>query len=280
LKDAEFISENGLPREMIDINVRSDYSKLKTIIYTNKKLNGNFKTLQTLIGGESISISNLVQDFSALNIEKENNFKSFMFYLGLVTIRDRGFDLNLKIPNETVKRIDIDFLKDALEIERVFEIDISQLERELKAFALYGDLQIYKYLAKIIKESTGIRDYIYNEQTVKSMYLAYLSLTPYYVIKSEEEMNKGFCDIFLKPLNPYVKYIGLVEFKYIKRGKKTPTKKQIDTLVSEAQKQLIDYEKDEIVTSYLKDGLKIQKVVIVFWGWEMVYCEINDKGSE
>ena len=276
----EFISENSLPREMIDINVRSDYSNLKTIIYTNKKLNGNFKTLQTLIGGESISISNLVQDFSALNIEKENNFKSFMFYLGLVTIRDRGFDLNLKIPNETVKRIDIDFLKDALEIERVFEIDISQLERELKAFALYGDLQIYKYLAKIIKESTGIRDYIYNEQTVKSMYLAYLSLTPYYVIKSEEEMNKGFCDIFLKPLNPYVKYIGLVEFKYIKRGKKTPTKKQIDTLVSEAQKQLIDYEKDEIVTTYLKDGLKIQKVVIVFWGWEMVYCEINDKGSE
>ncbi len=271
----EFISENSLPREMIDINVRSDYSKLKTIIYTNRKLNGNFKTLQTLIGGESISISNLVQDFSALNIEKENNFKSFMFYLGLVTIKDRGFDLNLKIPNETVKRIDIDFLKNALEIERVFEIDISQLERELKAFALYGDLQIYKYLAKIIKESTGIRDYIYNEQTVKSMYLAYLSLTPYYIIKSEEEMNKGFCDIFLKPLNPYVEYIGLVEFKYIKKSKKSPTQKQIDTLVSEAQKQLIDYEKDEIVTSYLKDGLKIQKVVIVFWGWEMVYCEVG-----
>ena len=272
----EFISENSLPREMIDINVRSDYSKLKTVIYTNKQLNGNFKTLQTLIGGESISISNLVQDFSALNIEKENNFKSFMFYLGLVTIRDRDFDLNLKIPNETVKRIDIDFLKDALEIERVFEIDISQLERELKAFALYGDLQIYKYLAKIIKESTGIRDYIYNEQTVKSMYLAYLSLTPYYVIKSEEEMNKGFCDIFLKPLNPYVKYVGLVEFKYIKRGKKPPTQKEIDTLILEAQKQLIDYEKDEIVTNYIKDGLKIQKVVIVFWGWEMVYCEVGN----
>jgi len=273
----EFISEKGLPREMIDINVRSDYSKLKSIIYTNKKLNGNFATLQTLIGGDSISISNLVQDFSALNIEKENNFKSFMFYLGLVTIKDRGFDLNLKIPNETVKRIDIDFLKDALEIEKVFEINISEIERNLKAFALYGDLQIYKYLAEIIKQSTGIRDYIYNEQTVKSMYIAYLSLTPYFVVKSEAEMNKGFSDIFLKPLNPYVEYIGLVEFKYIKRGTKAPTKKKISTLVADAQKQLLDYEKDEIVTTYLKDGLKLQKVVIVFWGWEMVYCEIMDK---
>ena len=269
-----YISENELPTEMIDINVRSDYSKLKSIIYTNKKLNGNFRTLQTLIGGESISISNLVQDFSALNLAKENNFKSFMFYLGLVTIKDRDFDLNLKIPNETVKRIDIDFLKNALELEKVFEIDISQLEREFKKFALEGKLDVFKYLAKLIKESTGIRDYIYNEQTVKSMYLAYLSLTPYFIIKSEEELNKGFCDIFLKPLNPYIKYIGLVEFKYIKKSQKA-TKNKIATLVQEAKEQLLEYEQDELVTNYLKEGLLMQKIVIVFWGWEMVYCEVE-----
>jgi len=268
-----FIAHHQLPREMIDINVRSDYSKLKSIIYTNKKLNGNFKTLQTLIGGESISVSNLVQDFSALNIDKENNFKSFMFYLGLITIKDRVFDLNLKIPNETVKRIDIDFLKDALEIEKVFEINISQIERDLKNFALEGSLQIFRYIANLIKESTGIRDYIYSEQTVKSMYLAYLSLTPYYIIKSEKEMNKGFADILLKPFNPYVEYIGLLEFKYIKKGKKKPSQKKINTLVAEAKKQLLDYEKDEIVTTYLEKGLKLQKVIIIFWGWKMVYCE-------
>jgi hypothetical protein len=106
----KFIAHYKLPREMIDINVRSDYSRLRSIIYTNKKLNGNFQTLQTLIAGESIPISNLVQDFSALNLHQEDNFKSFMFYLGLVTIKDRALRLNLKIPNETGKRIDIDFL--------------------------------------------------------------------------------------------------------------------------------------------------------------------------
>jgi len=197
-----------------------------------------------------------------------------MFYLGLVTIKDRKLKLNLKIPNETVKRIDIDFLSEALEIEKIFEINISKLSDYLAEFALHGDIEVFKYLAEIIKQSTGIRDYIYNEQTVKSMYLAYLSLTPYFVVKSELEMNKGFADIFLKPLNPYVEYIGLVEFKYIKRGTKAPTQKQINTQVAEAQKQLLDYEKDEIVINYLKDGLKLQKVVIVYWGWEMVYCEV------
>jgi len=124
----------------------------------------------------------------------------------------------------------------------------------------------------MIKENTGIRDYIQTEQTVKSMYLAYLSLTPYYIIKSEEELNKGFADIFLKPFNPYIKYIGLVEFKFIKRGQ-TATQKDIDSLVKDAQSQLDEYKNDELVQSYLKNGLKLQMVVIVFWGWEMVYCK-------
>ncbi len=267
-----FLPLHKPPREMIDINVRSDYSKLRSIIYTNKKLNGNFKTMQTLIGGESIAISNLVQDFSALDLIQENNFKSLLFYLGLVTIKDRDLDLNLYIPNETIKRIGIEFLKSALELEKVFTINISKLEEEFKKFALQGEINIFKYLATQIKENTGIRDYIYTEQTVKSMYLAYLSLTPYYVVKNEEELNKGFADILLKPLNPYVKYVGLVEFKYIKRGD-TPTTKLIETLVIDAQKQLDDYEQDELVTEFIDRGLKLQKVIIVFWGWEMVYCE-------
>ncbi len=276
----KFLPLHKPPREMIDINVRSDYSKLRSIIYTNKKLNGNFKTMQTLIGGEHISIGNLVQDFTALDLSQENNFKSLLFYLGLVTIKDRDLDLNLNIPNETVKRIDIEFLKSALEVEKVFSINISRLEEEFKKFALKGELNIFEYIAIQIKENTGIRDYIYSEQTVKSMYLAYLSLTPYYIIKSEEELNKGFADILLKPLNPYVEYVGLVEFKYIKRGENPPSSKAINILVKKAQEQLADYEQDELVTTFTNKGLKLQKVVIVFYGWEMVYCQKSTLGEK
>ncbi len=61
--------------------------------------------------------------------------------------------------------------------------------------------------------------------------------------KGEAEMNEGFCDIFLKPLNPFVEYIGLVEFKYIKRGD-NPSDDEINRLASEAKNQLLEYEKD------------------------------------
>ena len=263
---------NELPDEMIDINVRSDYSKLRNIIYTNKKLNGNFETLQTLIAGDSVSVTNLVQDFSALNLEKTNNFKSLMFYLGLITINKRELNLSLKIPNETVKRIDIDFLRDTLALEKMFKLNTDKLEEYLKTFALEGSLQIFIYLADMIKENTGIRDYIYKEQSVKSMYIAYLSLTPYYVVKSELELNKGFVDILIKPFNPYVKFVGLLEFKYIKLNDKAD-KKTIAKLKLEAIDQLNKYENDSLVTEYTNQGLGLKKVVLIFHGWKMLVCE-------
>ncbi|MEA1955440.1 MAG: AAA family ATPase [Campylobacterota bacterium] len=268
----KYQKNNKLPKEMIDINVRSDYSKLRNIVYTNKKLNGNFETLQTLIAGDSVSVSNLVQDFSALNLEKSNNFKSLMFYLGLVTIQSRELDLNLKIPNETVKRIDIDFLRDTLSLEKVFKLNTDKLEEYLKIFALNGNLKIFTYLADMIKENTGIRDYIYKEQSVKSMYIAYLSLSPYYIIKSELELNKGFVDILIKPFNPYVKFVGLLEFKYINRTDKAD-KKTIEKLKQEAIDQLNKYENDSLITDHTDKGLGLKKVVLIFHGWEMLVCE-------
>ncbi len=65
----------------------------------------------------------------------------------------------------------------------------------------------------------------------------------------------------------------MVEFKFIKREKKRPTKTKIDKLVQDAKEQLDTYQKDDLVEDYLKDGLELQKVIIVFWGWEMVYCK-------
>jgi hypothetical protein len=70
-----------------------------------------------------------------------------------------------------------------------------------------------------------------------------------------------------------VEYEGLVEFKYIKRDKTPPSQQKIDTLLVEAKEQLNLYQRDEIVQEYLNNGLKLQCVVIIFWGWEMLYCE-------
>ncbi len=272
------IKKGHPPKELIDINVRSDYRKLRHLIYTNHKLNGNFEMLKQLIGGNVVIADALVQDFSAFDLIKEENFKSLLFYQGLVSIKKAGLQLELQIPNETIKRIDIDFLKDSLELEDVFSLKTAKLSELLADFATDGSVKVFEYLADEIKRNTAIRDYIYSEACIKSMYLAYLSLTPYFVIKSEVELNKGFADILLKPLNPYVEYVGMLELKYFarsdKKGKKTgsPTAKQIDLAITEATTQLEKYQDDELVIQFTNKGKILQKVVLVFYGWELIKC--------
>ena len=91
------------------------------------------------------------------------------------------------------------------------------------------------------------------------------------LVKSELELNKGFADLIIKPFNPYVKFVGLLEFKYIKRKDKA-NKKTIEKLKIEAIKQLNKYEDDALVTTYTNQGLTLKKVVLIFHGWEMVFC--------
>ncbi len=270
----EYLKIGKIPKDLIDINVRSDYSKLRHLIYTNHKLNGNFEILKNLISKNTTSIDLLVKDFSALDLIKEENFKSLLFYQGLITIKESRLDLTLQIPNETIKRIDIDFLKDSLALENIFTLKTSKLSDYLKNFALNGDLETFKYIAKEIKHQTSIRDYIDGENGVKMIYIAYLSLTSYFVIKSEAELNKGFCDILIKPLNPYVEYFAIVELKYISRkvkGKKL--KKEIETKKAKAIEQLNRYQNDEIVEFYKNNGKILKKIIIIFYGWKMILCE-------
>ncbi|MCK4441527.1 MAG: AAA family ATPase, partial [Sulfurovaceae bacterium] len=46
------IRDGHEPNNLIDINVRSDYTKLRYLVYSDKKLNGNFEILNSLINNE------------------------------------------------------------------------------------------------------------------------------------------------------------------------------------------------------------------------------------
>jgi hypothetical protein len=204
-------------------------------------------------------------------LRNEENFKSLLYYLGLATIEPNGFDLLLKIPNETIKRIVISYIKDSLELEQIFKLNIENFNLKLQQFAKNGDIEVFRYLGEVMRESTSLRDYINGEFFIKAFFLCYLSLSDYFVAQSEAELNKGFADILLKPLHPLVTFFGLIEFKYIKRAEFSQD--ILSQKVTEAKKQLEKYKSDIITKEWLSKGKKLQTAVIVFSGWEMVYCE-------
>ncbi|MDQ7047500.1 MAG: PD-(D/E)XK nuclease domain-containing protein, partial [Sulfurovum sp.] len=251
------IRTNKEPDDLIDVNVRTDYSKLKFLVYTNKKLNGNFGMLNKLILGESVTTSKIKDNFSAFELANEDNFKSFMYSLGFMTIEKEHFKIKFKIPNQTIKKLLSEFIHYAY---RDFD-DYTMRVEKLADLAIYKDLSVFYYIAEVIKGSTSIRDYIDGENFVKAYLLAYLNLNTFYELKSEVESNKGYINILLDPISDEIPYGIIIELKYIKRSEFNDV--ILQKQIAQATKQLNQYDMGE---RYLK-------IVLVFNGWEMVFCE-------
>lgn len=255
------IRKDKEPRDLIDVNVRTDYSKLKFLVYTNQKLNGNFEMLNKLILGESVTTTKIKDNFSAFELANEDNFKSFIYSLGFVTIEKYRIAINLKIPNQTLKKLLAEFIDYAYRDFENYKVNTDKLNNKLLDLGYDRDLSVFHYIAQVIKSSTSLRDYIDGENFVKAYLLAYLNLNTFYELKSEVESNKGYIDILLDPIKEEVPYGVIIELKYIKRSEfnDTTLQKQIE----QATKQLHQYDMGE---RYLK-------IVLVFNGWEMLWCE-------
>lgn len=255
------VQYNQEPRDLIDVNVRTDYSKLKYLVYTNKKLNGNFKTLNNLILGKKVTTTKIKDNFSAFELGNEDNFKSFMYSLGFMTIEKYRIAINLKIPNQTIKKLLSEFIHYAYHDFENYKINTDEMNNKLLDLAYEKDLSVFHYIAQMIKSSTSIRDYIDGENFVKAYMLAYLNLNTFYELKSEVESNKGYIDILLEPVKEEVPYGVIIELKYIKRSEFNQN--ILEKYINQAKKQLNQYDM----------GSRYMKIALVFKGWEMVCCE-------
>ncbi|MEA3228608.1 MAG: AAA family ATPase, partial [Campylobacterota bacterium] len=256
------IQYNREPDDLIDVNVRTDYTKLRYLVYTNKKLNGNFEMLNNLILGKQVTTTKIKDSFSAFELTNEDNFKSFMFSLGFMTLEKNLFQLNLKIPNQTIRKLLSEFIHYAYTDFENYNISTEKIDEKLAQLAINKDLDVFHYIAEMIKNSSSIRDFIDGENFIKAYMLAYLNLNNFYTLKSEVESNKGYIDILLEPVKEEVPYGVMIELKYISRSKKK-YKEILKSRIEDATKQLKQYDM----------GKKFIKIVLVFRGWEMVACK-------
>jgi len=261
------IRTNKEPKELIDVNVRTDYSKLKYLVYTNKKLNGNFDLLNQLVQNEKVTIDTIKDNFSAFEMLEVDNFKSFLFSLGFLTIQPYRTAMSLSIPNQTIKKIVADFIHSAYK-DINFHPRLDTFNEHLLDFGYEKDLRVFHYLNEQVKAGSTVRDYIDGENFVKGFLVAYLSLNPYYEVKTEFEVTKGFVDILLNPSKDEIPYGGIIELKYIPKSKYTEKLKE--EKIVEATEQLNRY--DITTVKHLREKPFV-RIVLIYCGWEMVYCQ-------
>ena len=278
----ESMPNKKAPRELIDTNVRIDYGKLRHLLTVNRQLNGNFDLLRHIIGEEQVNTP-IQLSFPLNQLDQRENFLSLLHYFGLLSIRavERGMP-RLGIPNQTVKRLMYGYLRDAYNDVGVFSVDVYTFFRLAQAMAYDGAWQpVLDFLRDALAEQTGIRDYMDGEKVVHGFVAAHLSLSQYFLLHSEYELNKGFADLYLEPFvaqYPDMQFGYVLELKYLKRSEALDESLVADK-VQEAVLQLRSYLADP---SLLRRCPSVQHLglAMVFHGWELVaYEAVGDAGG-
>ena len=270
---SNYVQQQLPPDSMIDSNIRTDYNKLRHLVQIDKRLSANISVIQQLVAEGKVT-ANIAQSFPAERMVDTENFKSLLFYFGMLSIQGTDFGSTiLGIPNLTVREQLYTYLIEAYRNASVFDMDLTQLSMLVKGMALQGDWQpVFQYFAKELERQSAIREFIEGEAHIKGFLLAYLGLTKGYIIFPEHESSKGYADFYMMPdlvRQPEIAYSYIVEVKYARRN---ATDAEIASLKAQAAEQLHRYAADEKVQK-TKGNTELRLITLIFRGWELECCD-------
>ena len=261
------------PRRLIDVNVRIDYAKLRHLLLTERRLNGNFDLLGQAASGARIDCE-LAESFPLAELALRENFLSLMHCFGLLSIQDAdGGVASLGIPNQTVRQLLYGHLRDAFRDTGVFHPDFFEFHGLTRRMAQHCEWRPFvDALAKGVREQTGIRDYLQGEKVVQSFLAAYLSIAGYFVLHTEFELGKGYADLVAVPLTARftaMRHGFVIELKYL--GRAARDESRVAALGEQAERQLRGYLADPRLPA-LHPEVTFTGLALVFRGWELAHA--------
>ncbi len=277
------MNKTYIPDYLIDDNLRMDYGKLRHLIVLDQELNGNFSRLKEIIEKGDI-VSDIAKSFPYEKLIDSRNFVSLLYFFGLLTFKGEQVqgDPVLTIPNESIQSMMYEYIRESYWDVDVFAVDMYVLRERFRKLAYEGDFKpVFEFLAAEIKRQTRVRDYIQGEKVIQAFFLAYFGICDFYLSPSEEELNKGYADIVLKPFcikYRDIQYAYLLEFKYIPRTEDQHARdRRLREKIQKSQAQLAQYGEDTELGKMLSlapyGQVRLKKAIIVFHGWELVYLE-------
>lgn len=262
------------PEEMVDKNIRTDYSKLKMLAridHDSTREGSRMGTIEEIAAKGEILVD-LHTSFPSEKIADIDNFRSLLYYYGLLTMcGTRGDMLRMCIPNNCVREQYFGFLRNYYQQHST--IDLHYLNIMLADLAYDGKWKsFFENVARIYRENSSVRDAMEGERNLQGFLKAYLSLASYYLVEPELEMNYGYCDFFLLPDRqryPDIAHSYILELKYAPRA---ATDTELAVQAEEGRRQLLQYSEDGAVRR-LAEGTKLHRLLLQFRGWDMARCE-------
>lgn len=259
------------PKQMIDPNTRTDYSKMKKLLNLDH-LDGDRKGVIRRIAEEGQIIADLALSFPAKDLVNPELFTSLLFYYGMLTIiGTRGDRLILGIPNNNVRKQYYDYMLEQYQNKE--RISLNDLKNLYDNMAFDGDWRpAMEKIAYDYKENSSVRSLIEGERNIQGFFQAYLSINSYYLTAPEVELNHGFCDLFLMPdlqRYPEVEHSYILELKYLP-AKDYDAKGEAQW--KDAVAQIHRYAEGPKV-QLMCQGTTLHCIVMQFSGWELARVE-------
>ena len=260
------------PKEMVDKNIRTDYKKLKMLadIDRGNQRENRMSVIEEIAATGSVLMT-LKTSFPAEYVTEDNNFRSLLYYYGLLTMGAAyGNLIKMVVPNNCVKEQYWSFMRDYY--NRSFKVDSISMEWEMTRMAFEGDWQPFiTRIATAYKENSSVRDSILGEHNLQGFFKAYLALNSLYLVEPEIELNYGFSDFLLLPDKsryPEIAHSYIMELKYVKPA---ATDAEVEAKSLEADTQLEKYSQDNAVKRFCT-GTQLHLLKVVFRGANMEVC--------
>ena len=265
-----YVNSGRAPKEMLDNNTRTDYSKLKKLIQLDK-LDGNRKGVLMKVIEEGQIVADLRTSFSAMDMTDPEVFPSLLFYYGMLTITGTyGSQLILGIPNNNVRKQYYSYLIE--NYENACDVRQSKLKTYFTKMAFDGNWrEALQYMADCYRNQSSVRDSIEGERNIQGFFLAYLNLNDYYLTAPEVEVQHGYCDFFLLPNLTHYKseHSYILEVKYLP---KKDFEAKAEAQWQQAVEQIQAYAAAPRV-EILRQGTRLHKIILQFCGWELARME-------
>ena len=279
----QYFLQNHKPQpDLVDENLRTDYMKIRHVITEGRRINGNFHRLEDLIARLGATAT-LRKSFQARELGVADNFVSFLFYNGLVTVT--GEDLGqsrLGIPNLTVGEFLHDFVPKAYQDLNGIDPRLFDVANAMTDFAETGDWRgALETACGVVSRYWRVRDAVEGERVVQTALcsLLYVGHGPY-IVRHERESAGGFVDIAFEPQLarwPEIGHAALVELKYLKASDDA-SPAALAKIRDAAAAQLARYAADHDLArawNLREQGgtVTLHRVVLVFHGGDVALCE-------
>jgi hypothetical protein len=258
--------EHKPPDTLLDHNAVSDYGKLERLITFENSMQ-NREILKKVVS-DGYVIAKLSERFYIGLEFGEEDFKSLLFYLGLLTIKEikPGY-VELQIPNAVMNGLYFQFLLKIIAKEANYSPAFEQIALALDQIAYENSCEKLTELVEGFLTSISNRDNMnFSEKEVKQAMMIYAGMSSLYHVKSEYETEKKYIDFVLMPLRNMLELdTHIFELKYLKK-KEVPDpasragQKKIAEKLAEAEEQIRKYMSTR---EFLREKTKAWVVIFV-----------------